>query len=190
MKAVGWIKERSDGSTSRAAVEPLRLFHPTGSVFRCAEAGRWIVSLDDLDERDLAQRDPVLFLQRHPPPLIIDEVQSAPELFSAIKMAVDQTKQFGQSWLTGSQKFHLMRGITESRAGRVAILDLLGLAQQPDQSFGQDSQAVFSRNRTLCVPHALDVTRVTRGGSNVRCHSRDLRDRRATEELLAQWPGS
>jgi len=95
----------------------------------CAEAGRNIVTLDDLDQRDLARRDPALFLQRYPPPLIIDEVQYAPELFSAIKIAADRSKRPGQFWLTGSQKFHLMQSISESLAGRVAILDLLGLAQ-------------------------------------------------------------
>jgi len=59
----------------------------------------------------------------------IDEIQYAPQLFSAIKIIVDREKPNGLFWLTGSQKFHLMRGITESLAGRVAIVDLLGLAQ-------------------------------------------------------------
>jgi predicted AAA+ superfamily ATPase len=67
-------------------------------------------------------------LQTWQPPLIIDEVQYAPQLFSAIKMRVDREKRNGLFWLTGSQKFHLMRGITESLAGRVAIVDLLGLS--------------------------------------------------------------
>jgi len=80
----------------------------------CAEADRRLVTLDDLDERDLARRDPALFLQRHPPPLIIDEVQYAPELFSAIKIAVDRAQQPGLFWLPGSQKFHLMQGVNES----------------------------------------------------------------------------
>ncbi|WP_020505167.1 ATP-binding protein [Lamprocystis purpurea] len=95
----------------------------------CAEPGRGYVTLDDLDQRDLAQRDPALFLQRHTSPVIIDEVQYAPQLFSGIKLAVDRARQPGMYWLTGSQKFHLMQGITESLAGRVAILDLLGLSQ-------------------------------------------------------------
>ena len=94
-----------------------------------AESDRNYVTLDDLEQRYLAQSDPKLFLQRHKPPLIIDEVQYAPELFSVIKMAVDKDKIPGQFWLTGSQKFHLMQGITESLAGRVAVLDLLGLSQ-------------------------------------------------------------
>jgi predicted AAA+ superfamily ATPase len=95
----------------------------------CAEQGRNYVTLDDLQERTLAQTDPALFLQTHPTPLTIDEVQYAPELFSAIKLIVDRDKKPGQFWLTGSQKFHLMKGITESLAGRVAILDLLGLSR-------------------------------------------------------------
>ena len=95
----------------------------------CAQGGRAHVTLDDLDARNLAQSDPALFLQTWKPPLIIDEIQYAPQLFSAIKVIVDREKRNGLFWLTGSQKFHLMRGITESLAGRVAIIDLLGLSQ-------------------------------------------------------------
>lgn len=105
----------------------------------CAEPERRLVTLDDLDQRDLARRDPALFLQRYPPPLIVDEVQYAPELFSAIKIAVDRSKQPGLFWLTGSQKFHRMQGITESLAGRVAILDLLGLSQAEIQGRAESS---------------------------------------------------
>lgn len=95
----------------------------------CADAGRGYVTLDDPEQRALARHDPALFLQRYQPPLIIDEIQYAPEFFSAIKMAVDKARRPGMFWLTGSQKFHLMRGVTESLAGRVAVLDLLGLSQ-------------------------------------------------------------
>ena len=94
-----------------------------------SSAPRNYVSLDDLDARALAQSDPALFLQTWPAPVTIDEVQYAPQLFSAIKLHVDRHKVNGQFWLTGSQKFELMKGITESLAGRVAIVDLLGLSQ-------------------------------------------------------------
>jgi len=93
------------------------------------EEGRSYVTLDDLDERHMAKTDPALFLQRHKPPLIIDEIQYAPELFSAIKMIVDREKKNGLFWLTGSQKFELMKGVSESLAGRVAICELLGFSQ-------------------------------------------------------------
>ena len=76
--------------------------------------GRGYVSLDDLTERDLAKRDPELFLQLHRPPVLIDEVQYAPELFPYIKLAVDREHQAGAFWLTGSQIFKLMRGVQES----------------------------------------------------------------------------
>lgn len=92
-------------------------------------SGRGYVTLDDMNARSLAERDPALFLQAWPPPVIIDEIQYAPQLFSAIKVMVDRQKRNGMFWLTGSQKFHLMRGITESLAGRVAVLDLLGLSR-------------------------------------------------------------
>ncbi|MDR2869568.1 MAG: ATP-binding protein [Deferribacteraceae bacterium] len=88
------------------------------------------VSLDDLEAKNLAINDPALFLQTYKPPLTIDEVQYAPQLFPYIKIAVDKSKKMGEFWLTGSQKFHLMKGITESLAGRIAILDLLGFSEK------------------------------------------------------------
>ena len=94
----------------------------------CAEKNRNYVNLDDYEQRTLAQSDPALFLQHHQPPLIIDEIQYAPELFNAIKISVDKAKTNGLYWLTGSQKFQLMHGITESLAGRVAIIELQGFA--------------------------------------------------------------
>ena len=100
---------------------------------------RHYVTLDDLDDRALAKNDPTLFLQRYKPPLIIDEVQYAPELFSAIKVIVDQRAENGLFWLTGSQKFHLMHNISETLAGRVAIIDMLGLSQAELEGRGVDS---------------------------------------------------
>ena len=95
----------------------------------CAKSNRRYVTLDDLNLRRLAQKDPKLFIQTFKPPVTIDEIQYAPQLFSSIKMSVDRAKQKpGMYWLTGSQKFTLMRGVTESLAGRVAIVDLLGLS--------------------------------------------------------------
>ncbi len=92
-----------------------------------AGADRTYVTLDDLALRDLARRDPVLFLQRFPAPVLIDEVQYAPELLPYIKMQVDEDRQPGHFWLTGSQQLPMMQGITESLAGRVAVVSLLGL---------------------------------------------------------------
>ena len=87
------------------------------------------VSLDDLNERNLAKTDPEMFLQLHKPPILIDEVQYAPELFVYIKIHVDKYHNAGDFWLAGSQVFKLMSGIQESLAGRVAVLSLTSLSQ-------------------------------------------------------------
>ena len=87
------------------------------------------VSFDDLNERNLAKTDPEMFLQLHKPPILIDEVQYAPELFVYIKIHVDKYHNAGDFWLTGSQVFKRMSGIQESLAGRVAVLSLTSLSQ-------------------------------------------------------------
>ena len=82
------------------------------------------ITLDDEVLRTQAQEDPKLFLEEHPAPLLIDEVQYAPRLFSYIKINVDKEKKNGMYWLTGTQQFHLMNNVSESLAGRVGIINL------------------------------------------------------------------
>ena len=115
----------------------------------CKEKGRKYVSLDDFSNRKLAQEDPALFLQKNPPPIIIDEVQYAPKLFTYIKIEVDRLKKQGLFWLTGSQKFHLMQGISESLAGRVAIIDMLGLSQREINNQSKSSYPFLATNNWL-----------------------------------------
>ena len=91
--------------------------------------GRKKVSLDDLTLRELAKTDPKMFFQLYQPPLLIDEVQYAPELFPYIKIMVDERHQPGDFWMTGSQLFKMMEGVQESLAGRVALLHLSPLSQ-------------------------------------------------------------
>lgn len=91
---------------------------------------RAYASLDDPLVLELANTDPALFLQRYPGPVIIDEIQYAPGLLPYIKMAVDADRTPGRFWLTGSQQFHLMKEVSESLAGRVAIMSLLGLSRR------------------------------------------------------------
>jgi hypothetical protein len=86
------------------------------------------VTLDDIIELEVAKNDPKLFFLNNPLPLIIDEVQLAPNLFSEIKRRVDESEDYGQIILTGSQTFHLMQNITETLAGRVGILEFSGLS--------------------------------------------------------------
>ena len=89
---------------------------------------RKYASLDDPMLRELATREPALFLQKYSPPVLIDEIQYAPQLFPYIKMHVDADRKPGAFWLTGSQMFSVMKGVSESLAGRVGILPLLGLS--------------------------------------------------------------
>jgi hypothetical protein len=92
--------------------------------------GRTYVSLDDPMVLSLARKDPALFSQRFPTPLLIDEIQYAPELLPYIKLEVDRNRKPGSFWLTGSQPFHLMKGVSESLAGRVGVVQLLGLSRK------------------------------------------------------------
>lgn len=105
--------------------------------------GREYISLDDLSVRDMAKNDPALFLQLHKPPVLIDEVQYAPELFTYIKMHIDEHHNSGDFWMTGSQIFRLMRGVQESLAGRIALLHMSPLSQR--EIIGAD-----------CVPFTTD----------------------------------
>ena len=100
------------------------------SLLEKENIGRSYVTLDFLEERDLAKTDPAAFLQLHHPPVLIDEVQYAPELFTYIKIHIDAHYNPGDFWLTGSQLFRTMRGVQESLAGRVALLHLPPLSQR------------------------------------------------------------
>lgn len=106
---------------------------------------REYVTLDDMEERSLAKRDPAMFLQMHSTPIMIDEVQYAPELFSYIKMEIDKGAAPGTYWLTGSQAFKLMELAQESLAGRVAILHMSSLSQHEIYGSGK------------CTPFTLEL---------------------------------
>ena len=106
---------------------------------------REYVTLDDLEERGLAKRDPAMFLQLHSTPIMIDEVQYAPELFSYIKMEIDKGAAPGTYWLTGSQAFKLMELAQETLAGRVAVLHMSSLSQHEIYGSGR------------CTPFTLEL---------------------------------
>lgn len=105
------------------------------------DSSRNVVTLDDLQERNLAKSDPEMFLKIHKAPLLIDEVQYAPELFIYIKIAIDKGAEPGSFWLTGSQSYKLMRLSQESLAGRIAILNLTSLSQH--EIYGKDDNIPF-----------------------------------------------
>lgn len=134
----------------------------TTLLTRMAEKNRTIVSLDNPTIRALAKEDPGLFLQRYKPPVLIDEVQYAPELFIYIKIYVDEHKNNGDFWLTSSQAFHMMENITESLAGRVGIVRLNGLSnaeihQTFHKEFIIDLDSLVERSKSSRSMDAGDI---------------------------------
>jgi predicted AAA+ superfamily ATPase len=107
------------------------------TTLRQLDPNRRYVTLDDIEARRLAQTDPELFLSLNPVPLLIDEVQYAPQLFSRIKIAVDGGATAGSYWMTGSQTFRLMELAQESLAGRAAILRMTSLSQHEIYGSGE-----------------------------------------------------
>lgn len=100
------------------------------TVFKnCEKVGRNYISLDIIEYRESAKKDPQRFLERYRTPLLIDEIQYAPQLLPYIKAIVDKEKKKGMYWITGSQQFNLMANVTESLAGRVGVLNLQGFSQ-------------------------------------------------------------
>ncbi len=113
------------------------------------------VTLDDMSELELARTDPATFFKNHSLPLVIDEVQYAPELFRYIKLIADKNDQKGQICLTGSQTYTLMQNVSESLAGRIGILELQGLSLR--EKYGVNFYSHFSidedyvKSRKLCL---------------------------------------
>lgn len=105
---------------------------------------RTYVTLDDIAVRELAQSDPALFFQTFKPPILIDEVQHAPQLFERIKLLCGQTEDTGLFWLTGSQHFGMMKHVRESLAGRIGILELYSLSQREKKGILMDEPLDFS----------------------------------------------
>ena len=115
---------------------------------------RTYVTLDNPLVLDLARQDPALFMQRFPAPVLIDEIQYAPNLLPYIKMAVDNDRKPGQFWLTGSQQFQVMKNVSESLAGRVGIMQLLGLSRQECLGQGKN-QNPFLLSEELLQSHKV-----------------------------------
>ena len=126
-----WIKRYVESRLERAAkTRPVLVLtgaRQTGktSTLRRLFRDYGFVSLDLPTEAEQAEKEPDSFLRRHAPPVILDEVQYAPALFRHLKIAVDANRgRNGQFLLTGSQKFTLRKGVSESLAGRADIVEL------------------------------------------------------------------
>ena len=156
------------------------------TLLKHCDENRNYVSLDDLSERELAINEPKLFLETHKAPLIIDEIQYAPNLLSYIKLIVDKSDKKGQYWLTGSQQFHLMKNVSESLAGRVGILDLMGLSlaelsQIPNnEPFFPDLEYIEKRRENHKNYSTSDIFKIIYNGSFPALNNQDeFQDRNA-----------
>jgi uncharacterized protein len=124
------------------------------TMLRTLAAGkRNYVSLDDPLARSLAINEPGLFLERYEPPVIIDEIQYAPNLMEYIKIYVDTHKRIRDIWMAGSQRFHLMKDVSESMAGRVGILRMQGFSSAEMDRY---EEIPFSTNPKSLLDKAKD----------------------------------
>lgn len=105
---------------------------------------RTYVSLDNAMARELAKTDPVMFFQTYKPPILIDEIQKAPELFEQIKIICDESDEKGLIWLTGSQQYSMMKKVRETLAGRIGILELYSLSQREKNGLVFEQELDFS----------------------------------------------
>lgn len=124
-----WFKEASR-QFPVLLVTGARQVGKTTFLRHVSEPERTYVTLDDPLVLALAKSDPALFMQRFPPPVLIYEIQYAPELLPYIKMACDQRRTPNLFWLTGSQQFQMMLGASESLTGRVGVLQLVGFSRR------------------------------------------------------------
>ncbi len=132
---------------------------------------RTYVSMDDTQLRSLAQAEPRLFLQTYRPPILIDEVQKAPELFEEIKIICDSSDERGQFWLTGSQSKKLVKGAGDSLAGRLCVLKMYSLSAReklgisPDEDLDFSLPSLLSRKRLFPSNNILTTfDNIWRGG--------------------------
>ena len=132
---------------------------------------RTYVSMDDTQLRSLAQTEPRLFLQTYRPPILIDEVQKAPELFEEIKIICDSSDERGQFWLTGSQSKKLVKRAGDSLAGRLCVLKMYSLSTReklgisPDEDLDFSLPSLLSRKRMFPSNNILTTfDNIWRGG--------------------------
>lgn len=119
---------------------------------------RRYITLDDLNLRELAKEDPKLFIQQFPAPVLIDEIQYAPELLSYIKIEIDKNRVNGSYWLTGSQQYHVMKGVTETLAGRIGIINLFGFSQKERLKIAKDDIPFLpDKPGNFSIPFTPDV---------------------------------
>lgn len=128
------------------------------------------ITLDDLIMRSSAQEESGTFFKDNPPPVFVDEVQKAPQLFEQIKMIIDSEQKKGQFYMCGSQQFKMMKNVSESLSGRIGLVTLLGLSLRElysvkyDKPFIPTNDYLIERKKDLARIKYNDVwQRIQRG---------------------------
>jgi len=135
---------RVSGSDKVLLINGPRQVGKTTLLKHAKTAGRKYVTMDNKADLAFAKTDPKGFLETYSPPVIIDEIQYAKELFPYVKMLADASDKRGQVWMTGSQQYNMMENITESLAGRVVIIDMLGLSIYEREGKGLNQKPFFA----------------------------------------------
>jgi hypothetical protein len=138
------------------------------------------LTLDDPVLLQSALNETGNFFKSTPPPLIVDEIQYAPVLFSYIKMIADESGKKGQFYLTGSQQFRMMKNVSESLAGRIGIVNLLGLSLREIQGIDFDKEFVPSqkylreRKRSVKPADYKEIWAIIHKGSMPALYAADM----------------
>ena len=138
-------------------------------------------TLDDLIVRAAAQEQSGTFFKDNPPPVFVDEIQKAPELFSQIKMLIDREHKKGQFFMCGSQQFQMMKGVSESLSGRIGLVTLLGFSLRERYGVSNDTpflptDAYFDeRKKQLAnIPYEEVWKMIHRGSMPELCENPDF----------------
>jgi predicted AAA+ superfamily ATPase len=145
------------------------------------------VTLEDPNVRMRAKEDPLRFLEQFGPPIIIDEIQYVPELLSYIKTKIDQKRRPGQWLFTGSQNFVLMHGISQSLAGRAAVLSLLPFSFSERIEQGERTQEMVDWLKGLNL-HQKCESKISLAELILRGNYPEIASKRSVDRQL--WCGS
>ena len=144
-------------------------------------AGKSYATLDDPIIRVAAQEQSGTFFKDNPPPVFVDEIQKAPELFPQIKMYIDREHKKGQFFMCGSQQFHMMKGVGESLSGRLGLVTLLGFSLRERYGITDDTPFIPTeeyfaqrRKQLVNIPYASVWEMIHRGSMPVLCENPDF----------------
>lgn len=144
-------------------------------------AGMSYATLDDPIIRVAAQEQSGTFFKDNPPPVFVDEIQKAPELFPQIKMYIDREHKKGQFFMCGSQQFHMMKGVRESLSGRLGLVTLLGFSLRERYGITDDTPFIPTeeyfaqrRKQLVNIPYASVWEMIHRGSMPELCENPDF----------------